>query len=316
MDAVLLTALAVGFYMAWNIGANDSAKAVGTAVGSNILSFKQAIFLIALFTLLGAFLGGNNVARTVGQGIIPTINAKHVILILLSAGVSITIATLRGLPTSTTQSILGAILGVGIYQKTAINWLIVEKIVLAWILSPLVAALFSIALLEMYGKIINKLSSMRTIEILYRWMAVLSATYASFNLGANELSNVIGLLAYTLPIKISILKLIAAFGLSVGALTFSYEVIMTVGKKLILMDPLTAFASQFGSSIAVSLANAFGLPVSSGQAIIGGVIGVGIAKGQKINKKLVVDIVKSWILAPLFSFTLTIVLLTILGTAI
>ncbi|AIF69952.1 hypothetical protein PAP_07815 [Palaeococcus pacificus DY20341] len=300
--------LVAGAFMAWSVGANDSAKAVGTAVGSNILSFKQAVLLIILFSILGAYFGGSGVAQTVGKGIVPALDTSLIPFALLSAGFSVTVASLRGIPISTTQAIIGAIIGIGVYQDAPINWGVVGRTALAWIVSPLAAALFSILFFKAYEGIINRMHSIKEIEILYIWMAFLSASYASFNLGANELSNVIGLVEYGTHFGVS-LKLWMAVSLALGALTFSYEVIMTIGKRLTVLGPMAAFSSQFGSSLAVTIANVFGLPVSSGQAIIGGVIGVGMLKGQKINQKLIADIVKGWVLAPVISFSMTLVLI-------
>ncbi|NJE07801.1 inorganic phosphate transporter [Thermococcus sp. M39] len=303
--------IAAGLFMAWSIGANDSAKAVGIAVGSEILSFKRAIFLIGVFSLLGAFFGSSNVAHTVGSNIVPNFDKSYIPFALLASALAVTFASLRGLPISTTQSIIGAIVGIGVYQKTYVNWSIVLKIALAWVVSPIAAAILSILVFAIYGRIINHISKIYEIEVLYRWMIILSSAYASFNLGANELSNVIGLLTYSTNIEGNTLKLILALALFFGALTFSYEVLMTIGKNLTQLGPLAGFSAQFGSALAVTSANIIGLPVSSGQAIIGGIIGLGLLKGQKINKKLTFNIVKGWVLAPLVSCLLTLLFIKI-----
>ncbi|WP_457753197.1 inorganic phosphate transporter [Thermococcus sp.] len=163
----------------------------------------------------------------------------------------------------------------------------------------------------MYGRILNYLSKISEIEILYRWMIILSSAYASFNLGANELSNVVGLLKYSTSIEDNTLKIILVLALFSGALSFSYDVLMTIGRNLTQLDPLTGFSAQFGSALAVTSANIIGLPVSSGQAIIGGIIGLGVLKGQKISKCLTLNIIKGWILAPLVSCLLTLLFIKI-----
>ena len=89
-----------------------------------------------------------------------------------------------------------------------------------------------------------------------------------------------------------------ALSLALGALTFSYAVMYTVGRKITSLGPISAFSAQFSSAIAVSLANMFGLPVSSSQAIVGGVIGVGLASGRGIEKEVVREIAVGWVATP------------------
>ena len=84
---------------------------------------------------------------------------------------------------------------------------------------------------------------------------------------------------------------------------------MTIGRDISPLGPTSAFSSQFGASIAVTVANFFGLPVSSGQAIVGAISGLGIYKGERVNGKLVLDIIKSWVRAPLFAGVLAYVLI-------
>ena len=109
MEGLEVAIIAVAFYIAWNMGSNDSANAMGTAVGSGILSFHQATLTIAIFVLLGAYLRGYGVMKTVGKGIVPPayLTLEMARIALLSAGIWVTIATIKGLPVSTTQSIVG-----------------------------------------------------------------------------------------------------------------------------------------------------------------------------------------------------------------
>ncbi|WP_367884334.1 inorganic phosphate transporter [Thermococcus sp. JCM 11816] len=96
--------------MAWAIGANDSAKAVGTAVGSGILGFKRAVLLIGVFVFLGAFLGGSGVSNTV-SGLARGMEPVTIGLVLFSSAITVTLASLWGNPISTTQAIIGALIG-------------------------------------------------------------------------------------------------------------------------------------------------------------------------------------------------------------
>ena len=153
---ILISAAMLGFFAAYGVGANDVANAMGTSVGSKVLTIKQAVLIAAIFEFLGAFLAGGGVTQTIRKGVIdPALfDANLEILIygmisaLFAAGTWLLIASLRGWPVSTTHTIVGAIVGFGIYALgfDKVNWSVVGNIALSWITSPLssaiVAALF------------------------------------------------------------------------------------------------------------------------------------------------------------------------------
>ncbi len=145
--------------MAWNIGANDVANAMGTSVGSRALTLKQAVIIAAVFEFAGAFFAGDAVTDTVRKGILsvdfadPMIDevfstdiALGFIAAMMAAATWLTIATRYGLPVSTTHSIIGGILGVGLilevkYSTSLIDWEVVRKVVMSWVASPLMGGL-------------------------------------------------------------------------------------------------------------------------------------------------------------------------------
>ena len=154
---VVALALMVCAYMAWNIGANDVANAMGTSVGSRALTLKQAVVIAAIFEFCGAFFAGDAVTDTVRKGILevdftqvtPDISqdiAFGFIAAMMAAATWLTIATRFGLPVSTTHSIIGGIIGVGLvlevdHNTSYINWEVVQKVVMSWIASPLMGGL-------------------------------------------------------------------------------------------------------------------------------------------------------------------------------
>ncbi|WP_258084915.1 inorganic phosphate transporter [Thermococcus thermotolerans] len=302
----MITAL----FMAWAIGANDSAKAVGTAVGSGVIGFKRAVLLICVFTTLGVFLGGSGVSGTV-SGLAEGMSAGEVGLVLFSAASAVTIASLWGRPISTTQSIIGGLVGASLALGLPVDWWTVGRIASAWVLSPIVAALFALAVYRLYKPLLGKIKCLRNLELTQKWLVFTAAAFSAFNLGANELSNVAGLME-GLGIN-GPFKLLLALTLTLGALTFSYDVMMTVGRDISPLGPTSAFSSQFGASLAVSAANLIGLPVSSGQAIVGAISGLGVYKGEHVNVKLLVGIVKGWIIAPVFAGAISYLLITVLA---
>jgi len=134
-------------YMAWNIGANDVANAMGTVVGSRAVTIRQAVILAAIFEFAGAFLVGGNVTNTVRKGIVsPTVFADNpeifvlgMLAALLASGIWLNLATFMGLPVSTTHSIVGAVVGFGLLVGgvEAVSWGKLGSVVMSWFISPL-----------------------------------------------------------------------------------------------------------------------------------------------------------------------------------
>ena len=162
---LLIVALAVCAYMAWNIGANDVANAMGTSVGSRALTLKQAVIIAAVFEFAGAFFAGDAVTETVRKGIL-TVNfelemsdpekfydlsqslALGFVAAMMAAAVWLTVATRMGLPVSTTHSIIGGIIGVGLilevqFGEELIDWSVVRKVVMSWVASPLIGGILA-----------------------------------------------------------------------------------------------------------------------------------------------------------------------------
>ena len=146
-------ALVFGFYMAWNIGANDVANAMGTSVGSGALTLKQAVVVAGILEFAGAFLLGSHVANTVRKGIVnpeifmgdPIVFVLGMLAALLAAGAWLQIASYCGWPVSTTHSIVGAVIGFGalVGGVQAVNWGKVVSIAASWVVSPLISATLS-----------------------------------------------------------------------------------------------------------------------------------------------------------------------------
>lgn len=317
MEAVAVAMIAVAFYIAWNIGSNDSANAMGTAVGAGILSFRQATLTIAIFTLLGAYLRGYKVMKTVGKGIVPSgyLTIELAVIALLSAGVWVTLATIRGLPVSTTQSIVGGVVGVGLSIGAPVNWFTMVKIAAAWVVSPILAGILAAILYKFYGKVVSSMKSVSTIEALYKALAILGGSYMAFNFGTNEVANASGPIVGAGFLEPRSAGVLVALSLAMGSLTFSYAVMHTVGKKITALGPISAFSAQFGSAISVSLANILGLPVSSSQAIVGGVVGVGIITGEGVDRKVIKDILFGWVATPTIAILISLVVFKIFSLA-
>ncbi|MEM1111978.1 MAG: inorganic phosphate transporter [Pseudomonadota bacterium] len=152
----LIIACMAGFFMAWGIGANDVANAMGTSVGSRALTIKQAILVAMVFEFLGAYLAGGEVTATIRKGIIdssymegnPELLVYGMMSALFAAGTWLLIASMRGWPVSTTHSIVGSLVGfaaVGI-SVDAVNWGQVGTIAASWVVSPVVSGTIAFCL--------------------------------------------------------------------------------------------------------------------------------------------------------------------------
>ncbi|MBL4818616.1 MAG: inorganic phosphate transporter [Deltaproteobacteria bacterium] len=156
MDAnfiVLGVALLVGFYMAWSIGASDVANVMGTSVGSHAVTIKQAILIAAVFEFVGAFWIGGHVTNTIKQGIInplsfagdPMLFAWGMTAALFSTGIWLQFAASRGLPVSTTHSVIGSLIGFGLVGRgvDAVQWDALGKIFLSWTIAPFLGGIIA-----------------------------------------------------------------------------------------------------------------------------------------------------------------------------
>jgi PiT family inorganic phosphate transporter len=160
----LILAAAFGLFMAWGIGANDVANAMGTSVGSRALTLRQAILIAAIFEFLGAVLAGGQVTATIRKGIIdpsllmgsPELLVFGMLASLLAAGIWLLVASRFGWPVSTTHSIVGAIVGFGIVGVgvSAVQWGNVGSIVASWVVSPVLAGALAFALFRSVQRLI------------------------------------------------------------------------------------------------------------------------------------------------------------------
>jgi len=164
MEALVVIAIIVGFYMAWNIGANDVANSMADAVGSKALTIFWAVVLAGICEFCGAVLVGSHVTDTVRKGIIdtqaftndPRMLAHGMVCAMLAAAVWLNVASYFGMPVSTTHSIVGAIVGFGILQAGLghIHWAKLGQIVASWFISPLAGGIMAFVIFKLISRYI------------------------------------------------------------------------------------------------------------------------------------------------------------------
>lgn len=319
--------------MAWNIGANDVANAMGTSVGSKALSLRKAILLAALLEFSGAFLFGSDVCKTIQNGIIasnifeadPISFCIGMMGALLTTGIALQISSYLGLPISTTHATVGSVIGFGIVYggMDAIHWNQIFFITLSWIISPLVSALFSYFIFQFIQRVITQpLFSSPVpspinlqLEQTFRYLQIASACLVAFAHGANDVSNAIGPVAAVISVLQTHslhpsstipfwLLAMGGFGIVLGLVMWGWRVIETVGQKITHLTPMKGFSAEFGTACTVLFASKLGLPISTTHALVGAILGVGLHHSTKtMNTTTLKEIGISWaITIPVCSF--------------
>jgi len=278
---LIIVAAGVGLYMAWSIGANDVANAMGTSVASGALTLRQAVIVAGICNFFGAVFVGAHVTNTVRKGVInvsnfsddPNLLVYGMLAVLLGASVWVTLATYKGLPVSTTHSIIGALIGFGLLETGVhgVRWHIVGAIVLSWLISPVVGALISYLVFQVIKKfILNTLSPVAAIKKIGPFFVGVVFAILCLATIFKGLKNLHLDLSFPSALFVSILigigtGLIAAFFLRRYAITESseYEQVETLSKPLqIISAAYEAFANG-----ANDVANAIG-PVAAIYAIL------------------------------------------------
>jgi PiT family inorganic phosphate transporter len=290
-------------FIAFVIGSNDTANALGICVGCSIITFKRAVRYFGLLVFLGMLLQGAKVMKTVGHDLL-SVNVSIVGAALVVSGLLIALANWKRLPLSSHQMIIGSITGAGIASGIPINTSSILKISLSWILSPLGALLFAFLFYRLMELTLSRLPVLR-VERILRGLLVVSGFLIAYNTGANELATVLGGPVYAglfTPLQASIGGALLVF---LGATLLSPRVIETVSRGITVLDPFSGFAAQFGAGTCVLLFTTLGMPVSTTYCIIGAITGVGVLKGVgTVRLHLLNKILLGWILAPLVSFAL------------
>jgi PiT family inorganic phosphate transporter len=287
-----------GIFLGWSLGANDAANLFGSAVSSRMIRFWKAAILAGLFVVLGAVLQGRHGIETL-KGLSP-LDLDLAVLTSLAAAVSVTGMTLLRLPVSTSQAVVGAIVGAGLLQhELHLQGLI--KVGICWIGTPLAGILFSLAVYPLLGTLYNRSTyNLFRMDQFTRIGLVIAGCYSAFALGSNNVANVTAVFVGAGELDMLSATLIGGLSIALGILTFSRGVMETVGKDLVSLDPYSALVVVLSGALAVHAYTWVGVPVSSSQAVIGAVLGVGLLKGtETIRKKTLGSILLAWFVTPL-----------------
>jgi len=287
-----------GVFLGWSLGANDAANLFGSAVSSHMIRFWRAALLASLFVILGAVLQGVHGIETL-QGLSP-MDLKMAVLTSVAAAATVTGMTLFRLPVSTSQAVVGAIVGAGILQHQ-LHMQGLVKVAICWVGTPLAGIVFSLFIYPLLGRIYNRSPyNLFQMDQLTRIGLVIAGCYSAFALGSNNVANVTAVFVGAGHLDVFAATVIGGLSIALGILTFSRGVMETVGKDLVALDPYSALVVVLSGALAVHVYTWIGVPVSSSQAVVGAVLGIGILKGtQTIRKKTLLSILLAWFVTPL-----------------
>lgn len=297
--STLIPLLVAGMYVGWNIGANDAGNCIGTTVGSGLMSFRKAALLVSSFALLGAVLQGGNVMKTIGKGIVTSeLPFAAIITALICSGLFVTLATIAKLPVSTSQAIVGGVAGVGIAAGGEMNFGKLLTVAEVWIICPLLTGLLAFTIYFISRAALKRLHADSMWQRLPHALLILSACYVAFSMGANNVGNAMGPIANT-GLQSSWLGAVGGVALAIGTLTFGRRVTETVGGGITTLDPVSAYSAQIAAALAIHYFSYLGIPISTSQAVVGAVIGVGLVHGVRtVQRKKLVTIAVGWVATP------------------
>jgi len=309
----------MGIAVGWSIGANDAANSLGTAVGSRVLTLRQAIILIVIFGFLGAFLQGSYVIKTIGKGIVPLdklgrdLSFYVALVAAFSACAWVVLATYWKMPISTSHSIVGAVAGAGLAVHAPIVWKKLLDIFICWVFTPLGAALLGYIFYRIFKSIFYRFMPRKFVRFILSSLIILSGCYVAYTWGANDVANAVGVIAGTGVISVRDGILLGGLAIILGIITWGYKVIQTIGSEITNLLPIMAFSAQLASAINVHFYTILGIPVSTSHSIVGAIFGVGLVRGVRVvNLKIMREIVICWLLTPLISGIISFIMLKLM----
>ncbi len=382
---ILIAGYVIGFYMAWNIGANDVANSMASAVGAKAITIRQAVFIAGILNCLGATFIGAHVTNTIRKGIVSTdiLGDPHLLLIgalaaLLASALWVSFATWKSLPVSTTHSIVGAMIGFGIMAggSSVINWGKLGAVAASWVISPVFSMLIAWGMFKIIVRLIlsHKNAGRRAMrlspifigvavfivilsflfktplgkslqtnlpmalmlatavaalaghfgraliaritdpdaadstESIFRKIQIGTSCYVALAQGSNDVANAIGPLAVIYfivqtgqvgtQVQVPVfLLLFGGIGIACGIGMAGHRVMDTIGTRITTLTNTRGFSVDFAAATTVLVASKLGLPVSTTHAAVGGVLGVGIARGiEAVNFRIMLQIALYWVL--------------------
>lgn len=293
-----MISLLAGIFLGWSLGANDASNVFGSAVASRMLKFWTAATIASLFVLLGALLQGHAGVETLKD--LTRLTPEQAAVCSVAAATAVTIMTVLSLPVSVSQAVVGGIMGIGLLNRE-LDMEGLGKVVTCWFGTPIGGALIAVILYKTIASFYNRLNlNLFQTDALLRSALILAGAYAAYALGANNVANVTAVFVGAGQLSVFAALLVGGLSIGLGIITYSRRVMETVGRKLVRLDPFSALIVVLAEAITVHIYAFIGVPVSTSQAVIGGVLGVGIVKGiETVKKRTLLNILIGWFFTPL-----------------
>ncbi len=312
MDPFAILLVFCGLFVGWTMGANDAGNCMGAAVGSGMLTYKKALYLVGIFAVIGAVVSGEKTIYTVGDSLVrlDNIASVDIAITLFSAAIVIAIMTFFAVPISTTQAVLGSIAALGIVLGATVQWEELTLIFTLGFVTPLAAFIVSYIFQRWIMPLLLQQDTFLSQERFLKIGVLASGVFLAFTLGANHVGNVVGLAVGKGVLTPLLGGVLGGFAIAAGSATWGKNVMRTVAHEITSLDATMALSAQIGAGSVMFALTQFGIPTSFTFALVGAIAGVGSTKGMhSIDSKMLWFIFTAWILTPILSILLTLALL-------
>ena len=290
----------------WALGTNSAANVFGPPVASKMIKYQNAVLLSAVFIVLGAVFQGQNGIETIRGFSSNSILLSSISV--LSAAITLMLMTYLKVPVSSSQAIIGSIIGINLITNQSVEWSALIKIISAWIATPLGGAFFGFISYKLFGLYFRRIKSIVMQGRLLKLLTIIFGCYGAYALGANNVANITGVFADDIGIINA--TLVGGIAIASGVLTFSKRIMLSVGKDIAALDYYTSTIVVFAESITVWIFALIGVPVSISQAVLGAIIGSSLAAGNtEINRKQVSKMIIAWVNTPVSAGLLAIAMI-------
>lgn len=322
--------LIIGLFLAITMGGSGTGPSFSAAYGASVIRKSAIPGLFGIMVFLGALIAGKQTATTIGKGLLDPelMNLTLVSIILFSVSISLLIANIAGIPQSTSQSTVLAVMAAATYFGRGNPQKLFTEIIPAWFILPVLAYVISYLMgkyiyrpIRRRGLTISRSSNLNRKPVL-NTLIMLMSLYVAFSIGSNNVANAAGPIAsmtaneldvttdrgFYLILTLSVFMIAPAFG--IGSSVFGNKILQNTGKEIVLFGKFEAIIISFVSASLLLLASVTkGIPSSLVQLNVAAILGIGVAKlgPRNIFKKTEVrKFFLMWLIAPIISFVLCI----------
>jgi len=316
VSGAVVALVVVSLAFAWSMGAHYTGAVMGMPYAARAIRLWPALGSLALLTVVGATLASHGVQQTVGLHIIDAarLDARRATIIVLGAFALTTVYTYYKVPTSTIQILIFCVVGTGVAAGAPVHWVTIARLAVTWVLAPPAACLLGFLFTRLLDAALP--AGAATIPgqhpdtfVLLSRLLVAVGLAASFVLGANDVSNAVGIWTAVHVGDVVVAGLVGGLAMGIGALTWGQRILNRVAFDIVTMDRAMASAAQGVQALVVFLAVTQGLFTSMNQALVGAMAGTGLARGrQTVQRAALWGILKGWAISPLTGFALCFVL--------